>query len=103
MKNEGNGDDAALGHDRDGEGRIIGPAADKLRRHAQRRGVSDYHIDSIFKYEKDPHGEIERLIELMQTPRGEKKYVSAASVLTADEEQVFSQMIAGNMEPEVIV
>ena len=103
MKNEGKGDNAAPGHDRDGEGRFIGPAADKLRRHAQRSGVSDYHIDSIFKYERDPHAEIERLIELMQTPRGGTKYEFEPSELSADEVQVFRQMIAGHMEPETIV
>ena len=74
-----------------------------MRSEAQQCGVSDYHIDSIFKYEKDPHGEIGRLFELMLTPRGEKKYVSEAGELTADEEQVFGQMIAGKMEPETIV
>ena len=82
---------------------FTGPEADKLRTYARRHSVSEYHINSIFRHEMDPHGEINRLIDLMQTPRGDTKYAMKPSELEADEEQLFSQMIAGNAEPRTIV
>jgi hypothetical protein len=89
--------------DRHGAAGLTTEEAEKLRQHARRNGVTDYHIESIIKHEKDPKGEIGRLIELMQTPRGEKKYVSEPGELTVDEEQIFSRMIAGKHEPKTIV
>ena len=88
---------------RDPEGRFVGLDADQLRAYASRLGVSDYHIDSIFKYEADPPGEIARLIALMQESRGTRSYSPETVELTPDEEQIFSQMLSGAMEPETIV